>query len=375
MLKLPGTLTAESFLARNWQKEHLFMPQALPRVRPSISRNELGWLATLEDVESRLVFTERSNDRLRYVAEMGPFDPDYLAALPQRDWTLLVHDVEKHLPVMRKLFAHVPFIPDWRIDDLMVSFAAPGGGVGPHRDNYDVFLCQGIGVREWHVSGDDIAPDPNASDDLALTETFDGEVHEVREGDVLYLPPGVAHWGTARRACITYSIGMRAPQLSDLADELPDIEDENPFYSDEDLDVIESSAGYISPMSVRRAMHLLQSKESEFEHVAVALGRFVTETKDWITPESLLDEDASNALTALKRGARLNVHGMARIAFDDQNLYVNGRYLALPPDARPLVAEICTTRRHSGRARLARNWQVCLAWMLKMGTFEIPENL
>ena len=375
MLKLPGTLTAESFLACYWQKEHLFMPQALPRVRPSISRNELGWLATLEDVESRLVFTERSNDRLRYVAEMGPFDPDYLAALPQRDWTLLVHDVEKHLPVMRKLFAHVPFMPDWRIDDLMVSFAAPGGGVGPHRDNYDVFLCQGIGVRDWHVSGDDIAMDPTASDDLALTETFEGEVHEVREGDVLYLPPGVAHWGTARRACITYSIGMRAPQFSDLADELPDVEDQNPFYTDEDLGVIESAAGYISPMSVRRAMRLLQSKDSEFEPVAVALGRFVTETKDWITPETLSDEETSDALTALKRGTRLNVHGMARIAFDDQNLYVNGRYMTLPPDARPLIAGICATRRHSGRARRFKNGQVCLAWMLKMGAFEIPENL
>ena len=163
MLKLPGTLTAESFLDRHWQKKHLFVPGALPRVRPSVSRNELGWLATLEDVESRLVFTERSGDQVRYVAETGPFDADYLAALPRRDWTLLVHDVEKHLPAMRRLFAHVSFIPDWRIDDLMVSFAAPGGGVGPHTDNYDVFLCQGIGVREWNVSSDDIAKDPAAS--------------------------------------------------------------------------------------------------------------------------------------------------------------------------------------------------------------------
>ncbi len=375
MLKLPGTLTAESFLARYWQKEHLFMPNALPRVRPSISRNELGWLATLEDVESRLVFTKRSEERLRYVAETGPFDSDYLAALPQRDWTLLIHDVEKHLPAMRKLFAHVPFIPDWRIDDLMVSFAAPGGGVGPHRDNYDVFLCQGVGVREWHVSSDDIAQDPTASDDLALTVTFEGETHEVREGDVLYLPPGVAHWGTARRACITYSIGMRAPQLSDLADELPDVERENPFFTDADLELDEIVAGYISASSVRRAMHLLHSKDDEFEHVAVALGRFVTETKDWITPETLSDEEAASAFMALKRGARLDVHGMARIAHDERNLYVNGRCMALPPDARPLVKKICANRHYSGSAHAAAAWPDCLTWMLTMGAFEIPENL
>jgi len=375
MLKLPGSLTAEKFLARYWQKEQLFMPHALQHVRPSVSRNELGWLATLDDVESRLVFTERGADKPRYVAETGPFDADYLAALPRRDWTLLVHDVEKHLPVMRKLFAHVPFIPDWRIDDLMVSFAAPGGGVGPHRDNYDVFLCQGIGVREWHVSGEDIAVDPSASDDLALIQGFAGEQHEAREGDVLYLPPGIAHWGTASRACITYSIGMRAPQFSDLSNELPDIAGENPFYFDQDLDVGESTAGYIAPASVRRAMHLLQSDEDEFDHVAVALGRFVTETKDWITPETLSDEDAASALIALKRGAKLNVHGMSRVAFDDRHLYVNGRCMPLPVEARPLVANICACRRYPGVRREVERWRDCLAWMLKMGAFEIPANI
>ena len=143
------------------------MRSALGRVQPSISRNELAWLATLEDVESRLVFVDRNNNKCRYRAESGPFDPEYLRCLPTRDWTLLVHDVEKQLPAMRALFQHVPFIPDWRIDDLMVSFAAPGGGVGPHRDNYDVFLCQGIGIRNWRYTSDSVAADRQASDDLA----------------------------------------------------------------------------------------------------------------------------------------------------------------------------------------------------------------
>ncbi len=375
MLNLPGALTAESFLARHWQKEHLFMPQALPRVRPSVSRNELGWLATLEDVESRLVFTDRSEDQVRYIAEMGPFDTDYLAALPKRDWTLLVHDVEKHLPVMRKLFAHVPFIPDWRVDDLMVSFAAPGGGVGPHRDNYDVFLCQGIGVRDWHVTSDGIARDPTASDDLALTETFEGEAHEVHEGDVLYLPPGIAHWGTARRACMTYSIGMRAPQFSDLGNELPDLEDQNPFYCDPDLAVDESEPGYISKASARRALRLLQSHEDELESAAESLGRFVTETKDWITPETLSDEETASCLRALQQGTKLRVHGMARIAYDDRNAYVNGRLKGLSGDTLPLIAEICTKRRISIQGLASEDQNDMLTWMLNLGTFEIPEDL
>ena len=144
MLKLPGRLTAETFLQHYWQKKPLFMPAALQKVRPSITRNELGWLATLEDVESRLVFVDRGGPKVRYRTESGPFESHYLAALPKRDWTLLVHDVEKHLPTMRALFKHVPFIPDWRIDDLMVSFAAPGGGVAPFWCSMMSPQCDGL---------------------------------------------------------------------------------------------------------------------------------------------------------------------------------------------------------------------------------------
>mgnify|MGYP001547649668 FL=1 len=180
------------------------MPQAIKSMRPSITRNELAWLATLDDVESRIVTTIRENERTRYYVESGPFEAAFLGALPGRDWTLLVHDVEKHLPAMRRLFRQVPFVPDWRIDDLMISFAAPGGGVGPHRDNYDVFLCQGIGVREWRVSTDNIAEDAAASDQLVLLREFAGDAcHTAQTGDVLYLPPGVAHWGIAQRACMS----------------------------------------------------------------------------------------------------------------------------------------------------------------------------
>jgi 50S ribosomal protein L16 3-hydroxylase len=122
--------------------------------------------------------------------------------LPKSDWSLLVHDVDKHLPAMRKLFEQVPFIPDWRIDDLMISFAAPGGGVGPHRDNYDVFLCQGIGIREWRFSTTSVAVNSAASDDLVLLQEFEGdECHATREGDVLYLPPGVERASPTPSAC------------------------------------------------------------------------------------------------------------------------------------------------------------------------------
>ena len=371
MLKLPGILDAERFLARYWQKKPLLMPQAVAQLRPAVTRNELAWLATLDDVESRVVFTDRTDEQVRYRAETGPFDEDFLAALPARDWTLLVHDVEKHLPAMRRLFDLVPFIPDWRIDDLMVSFAAPGGGVGPHRDNYDVFLCQGIGVREWHVTSDDVENDPRASDELSLTQAFRGELsHECRNGDVLYLPPGVAHWGTAHRACLTYSIGMRAPQHSDLVAELPDAESSNPFYEDQDLQLGESRPGYISDAAVDRALRAMGTPNSDHARMAEALGRFATETKQWITPDSPAETELALIIAALERGKTLRIHGMTRIAWSDVQVYVNGASATLPPDSGPFLSEICARRRMRLPRDASPRWRELAAWMAGLGAFE-----
>ena len=375
MLKLPGKLSAEKFLAYYWQKDHLIMPNALDRVRPAISRNELGWLATLDDVESRLIFTKRGDSGVRYHAEMGPFDAEYLAALPKRDWTLLVHDVEKHLPAMRKLFALVPFIPDWRIDDLMVSFAVPGGGVGPHRDYYDVFLCQGIGVREWNVATGSVDDDPDASDDLAITAEFQGHQHVMREGDVLYLPPGIAHWGTAKLACITYSIGMRAPQLSDLSREFRDTDAIDAFYTDKDLTPDEAKPGWISANAIDRAARLLGAASNDRATVAESLGRYVTATKGWITPEAATTDEAAAMLTDLRQGASLAVHGMSRIAYDQRNIYVNGKHMALPDGSDTFVGELCAARKISAPLPSIRKMAEMVTWIAKSGGFEIPETV
>ncbi len=346
MLKFPGNLTADTFLARYWQKKPLLMPQAIPAMRPALTRNELAWLATLDDVESRIVFTDRSDDRTRYRVETGPFDLDSLEALPRRDWTLLVHDVEKHLPAMRRLFRNIPFIPDWRIDDLMISFAAPGGGVGPHRDNYDVFLCQGIGVREWRISLEDIPEDTLASDDLALLQEFNGgDRHVARRGDVLYLPPGVAHWGTAQRACITYSIGMRAP----------------PYYADPDLLLEEVRPGYISPAARERAG----------SH-ANRLGCSVTELKQWLQPLAPSQDEITALLGTPTLLRKLRLHGMARLAYDDDRVYLNGIGRRLEDGERKSIAALCI-RRRMDTALAAAFSEKSLRWLLDHGAFEIPE--
>ena len=345
MLELPRGLTAKTFLSHHWQKEPLFMPQAIAALRPAVSRNELAWLATLEDVESRIVFTDR--DQRRYRVKSGPFDTAFLQALPKRDWSLLVHDVDKHLPAMRKLFEQVSFVPDWRIDDLMISFSAPGGGVGPHRDNYDVFLCQGIGIREWRFTTKSVAENSAASDELALLQEFEGdECHATREGDVLYLPPGVAHWGTAQRACITYSIGMRAP----------------PGYADPDLRLAEVQPGYLSPAALKRA-----------GTQASKLGRVVTELKEWLQPQAPREDEITALLEGRSTLKRLRLHGMARLAFDDKQVYLNGACRTLQAAERESIALLCARRRLNAAIVSALGDQ-CLHWLLANGAFEIPEN-
>lgn len=368
VLRFPPALNAESFLARHWQKRALLIPAAIDASQPSLTPDELGWLATLDDVESRIVFTDRSGPSLYYRAETGPFEEDFLKQLPERDWTLLVHDVEKHLPELRALFSCIPFVPDWRIDDLMVSFAAPGGGVGPHLDNYDVFLIQGTGKRDWVISADAAIAAPEASDTLALLREFDGDRYACGNGDVLYLPPGVAHWGTAIDACTTYSIGMRAPQRSDFVTVLPDQESDDPFYRDPDLDVAEAAPGYISDAAFRRAEAVAGGALE-----STALGRVVTGTKDWLRPDKATPDEAAEALQHLAAGGSIALHGMARIAWDDAHVYANGDALRLAPELRDMVAELCAKRVLTGPLEQAANNRELVSWLAQAGALEPPE--
>jgi 50S ribosomal protein L16 3-hydroxylase len=208
-----GSLTAEQFLQQHWQRSPLLIRGALPGFRSPLSPDELAGLACEDDVESRLVQGRVGAD---WKLEHGPFEAERLERLPERDWTLLVQDVDKWVPELAALLTPLRFVPDWRIDDIMVSFAAPGGSVGPHTDQYDVFLLQAQGRRRWQLSERfDAALVPDV--DLKLLQHFTPEREFVVEpGDVLYLPPNVAHYGLALDAAMTFSIGFRAPDQREL---------------------------------------------------------------------------------------------------------------------------------------------------------------
>ncbi len=232
-------LSIEDFLRDYWQKKPLLIRQALPGYQAPLAPEDLAGLACEEAALSRLVTYKRSKDQ--WQLRSGPFREEEFPKLGKKDWTLLVQDMDKWDADVRLLLDRFRFLPAWRVDDVMISFAVPGGSVGPHVDQYDVFLLQAQGRRRWQI---DI--DPNAAKDfrpdveLKLLQKFTPSHEWVLEpGDMLYLPPGVPHHGEAVDACMTFSVGMRAPSqaelIVDLAEELAATLPEESRYHDPDL--------------------------------------------------------------------------------------------------------------------------------------------
>ena len=238
-LQWPNKLDEASFLQQYWQTRPLLIRQAFPELAASgnpISRDELGGLAMESDVTSRIILRESDT---QWHCSYGPFEQSELEELPAQDWTLLVSDIEKHLPELRNWIKPFHFIPQWRIDDLMISYAPKGASVGAHTDNYDVFLLQAAGTREWSITENPEADRSLLPDlDIGVLANFEAENTWLLEpGDMLYLPPGIPHRGVSKDDdCMTWSIGFRAPShreiVADIAERLAQDIPEEAFYSD-----------------------------------------------------------------------------------------------------------------------------------------------
>ena len=247
---LLGGLSPRVFLERHWQKRPLFVRGALPRFRDPVTPERLFALAGDPDVESRLVRVR--GGRRPYERTDGPQDSDRLRRLSKKDWTLLVQGVDRYVPAVARLLRHFSFIPRWRIDDVMVSFAVAGGTVGPHVDNYDVFLIQGRGRRRWQVQH---RPDRalRRGLELRVLRRFEPDAEQVLgPGDMLYVPPGIAHYGIALEECLTYSVGFRAPSHRTLvalaAERLIASIPEDRLYADPELQPGEGDARALAKM-------------------------------------------------------------------------------------------------------------------------------
>lgn len=236
---LLGGLTIETFLREYWQQQPLLIRNAWPDFTPPVTPDELAGLACEPEVESRLVL-ERDGD-YPWQVRHGPFAEAEFTRLPETHWSLLVQRLDRHVPAGADLLKHFLFIPAWRIDDLMISYAPAHGNVGAHIDNYDVFLLQGQGRREWQINEHDYSMNDFRPDmDLKLLPQFEATDSWILEpGDMLYLPPGVAHHGIALDDCMTLSIGFRAPSRLDLLSAYADdclIAGNDRRYSDPKLD-------------------------------------------------------------------------------------------------------------------------------------------
>lgn len=359
-LNLPAGVTASVFLRDYWQRKPLLMRGALSPRHFSLSADELAGLACDEAFESRLVI-ERPQRDLRH----GPFGSEDFAGLPPSHWTLLVQDVDKYVPAVADLVDQFDFIPQWRIDDIMISFAVDGGGVGPHTDAYDVFLMQAVGRRRWRLSyreygNRDLVPGL----EQRILAHFDTDEDWVLEpGDILYLPPGIAHWGVAKGECMTYSLGFRAPNQQELAADwyqhlVSLARDDEPLL---DPGFGEATPrGELGPEHVANAAQLLSRLPAPGSgEFATWLGEHLTEPKEQFQippPDMTWDHDQLERHLAADRP--LLRHPWARLcwsrAVDDRNggrellLFHNGEHTVVPAQTLPLLEALCRKRRLQG---------------------------
>jgi 50S ribosomal protein L16 3-hydroxylase len=273
-------MTPAVFMAEYWQKQPLLVRQALPGLVSPVAPDELAGLACEELVESRIVCGPDGNGN--WTLENGPFPEARFEDLGDQDWTLLIQDADKLLESVESMLEPFRFLPDWRIDDIMISFAAPGGSVGPHWDHYDVFLIQTQGHRRWLVD-DSEQPDLSyqPGHDLKLMSRFEpNQAWRLAPGDLLYLPPGMPHHGIAEDACVTCSVGMRAPSVEEIlidhAETLAQGLTEHHRYRDPDRQP-SSDPGQIDELTSSGIRAMLEShltmNESEFRQW---LGKFLT---------------------------------------------------------------------------------------------------
>ncbi|MGB3839090.1 JmjC domain-containing protein [Rhodanobacter sp. FW102-FHT14D06] len=346
----PLGMSPARFLRDYWQKRPLLIRNAFPGFRPPLQPDDLAGLACEPTALARLIVHDEVRDRWR--VKSSPLEEADFAATPPRNWTLLVQDVDKWDADVAGLLQHFRFLPSWRMDDVMVSYAEPGGGVGAHIDQYDVFLLQGLGQRHWAISDDPLAPKAFRPD-IELKQLVQFEpTHEwlLDPGDMLYLPPGVPHDGVAFGGpCMTFSVGMRAPSQAELTGDLADyIAEQLPDelrYADPDL-APARHAGEIDRAALERLKAALPFAAALREDLLRDwFGRFITRYRNAqvpVAPEHPLSEERFAA--RLAAGARLLRHPWARMAWAGGKtggvLYVCGQaYGASVELAQRLCAE------------------------------------
>ena len=348
-LQLLGGLSPARFMKRHWQKKPLLVRQAIPGVAPLLSRPELFALAGDDSVESRLI----SRGPRGWQLSSGPFARRALPPLNRPDWTLLVQGVDLHDERAHALLQQFRFVPGARLDDLMISYASDGGGVGPHFDSYDVFLLQTHGRRRWRIGRQ---KDLRLVEGLPLKILADFQPEEeyvLAPGDMLYLPPRWAHDGVAFGECMTYSVGFRQPARDEMVRELLQ------RVADDAGDLVGQAAyrdphqpataqpALLPPAMLEFAREAVERALSDPAHLGLLLGELLTEPKAnvWFEPGS-----GGQSATA---GGGVVLDRRTRMLYDAQHVFINGEgFRAAGPDAR--LMQVLADTRQLAPAQLAR---------------------
>ena len=340
-------LDINEFVQQYWQKKPCLVRNALPNFESVVSPEELAGLACEEDVHCRLVL-EGSGDK-PWTVRYGPFEEQDFLDLPESNYSLLVSECEKWLPELNDLLDQFRFIPDWRIDDLMISYAPEGGSVGPHVDQYDVFLLQTLGTRRWQYCETPSQDDPIIDGlELAILRDFKPQQDVVlNPGDILYLPPGYAHHGVALERCMTYSIGFRAPNVASVLEsfflESERFEATSERYRDADLE-LERHHAEITDREIERfrdmANRLLEQSSGLWRD---AIGKLLSDSavatpdENDLQPVHLSDLQASSWIR----------HPESRILYHQSvnaiEVYYNGQMHELPrqPEILEQLQKLC----------------------------------
>ena len=331
----------DQFPAEYWQKKPCLIRQAFTNFEPLLDGDDLAGLACEEMAESRLI--SGSFEAEDWQVKHGPFAEADFSTLPEENWTLLVQDVEKHYAPLQALIQQFNFIPNWRLDDLMISYAVTGGSVGPHIDQYDVFLIQAEGTRRWQIA-ETFEPELLEGSPLNVLRSFTAEQEWLLEpGDMLYLPPNVAHHGVALNPGMTWSIGSRAPSGADLLQGLGEwlafTDDEGGRYSDANLKPA-TRAGEIDSEALRGLRELMQARIDKSEslnvYLATFMSRFRLAHEPVPPPESMI---SGAILTALQDGKKLFRNPWTRLTWIETSsgalLFAAGQ----PYDCEPWLAE------------------------------------
>jgi 50S ribosomal protein L16 3-hydroxylase len=366
-----GGLSPQVFLRRHWQKRPLLVRRALPGFRGVIGKSALFALAARDDVESRLV--ERVKDRAgrggeRWTVTHGPLKKSSMRKAGARNWTLLVNGVNCYHEAAEALLRRFAFIPQARIDDVMVSYAAPGGGVGPHFDSYDVILVQGAGRRRWRLASPrpKRRPFPLVPDaPLKLIAGFRAEEELLLEpGDLLYLPPGWGHDGVALEHCFTCSIGFRAPRGAELAAAFLDFLHERGLpdaaYRDPGLRPAARPAQIGRALAGFAETQLARIRWGRGE-VHEFLGRFLSTPK-----ANIFFSPSIRNFPKEIENKNVMLHPKTQMLYLGSRFFINGETLRPPRSQRKALAALADRRRAPGRAlaraglgRLILEWQRC----------------